>query len=102
MKHYLLFDLGTGNTRVAIVTSDGTIVDIRTVTNYYLKDDAYEDAQYFLPAEWEEKIQAFPDCRKELKTIERAFNKYIWRTEQPAGIGEERDPGVDRDTVPDR
>ncbi|MBO5565214.1 MAG: carbohydrate kinase [Lachnospiraceae bacterium] len=62
MKHYLLFDLGTGNTRVAIVTSEGTIVDIRTITNYYLKDDAYEDAQYFLPAEWEEKmLQAAKD-----------------------------------------
>lgn len=61
MKHYLLFDLGTGNTRVAIVRSDGFIVDIRSITNYYLRDDAYEDAQYFLPAEWEEKMLAAAD-----------------------------------------
>ena len=53
-------------------------------------------------AEWEEKIQVFPDCRKELETIERALNKYIWHVEQSARVGEERDPGVDQDTVPGR
>ena len=56
MRHVLLVDLGTGNTRVALADSAGTISDMRTYTNSYYRDDAYEDAQYFLPAEWEERI----------------------------------------------
>ena len=56
MRHVLLVDLGTGNTRVALADSAGTILDMRTYTNSYYRDDAYEDAQYFLPAEWEERI----------------------------------------------
>jgi len=53
MKHYLMVDLGTGNTRVALVRSDGEIIDIRTISNSYYRDNAYSDAQYFLPEEWE-------------------------------------------------
>ena len=56
MRHVLLVDLGTGNTRVALADSAGAIWDMRTYTNSYYRDDAYEDAQYFLPAEWEERI----------------------------------------------
>lgn len=56
MKHYLMVDLGTGNTRVALVTSTGTFLGIRTFTNVYHRDNAYEDAQYFLPEEWAEQI----------------------------------------------
>lgn len=52
MKHYLMVDLGTGNTRVALVSGGGSILGIRTYTNVYHRDDAYEDAQYFLPQEW--------------------------------------------------
>ena len=52
MKHYLLVDLGTGNSRVALVDANGTILGLRTYTNVYHRDSAYEDAQYFLPEEW--------------------------------------------------
>lgn len=62
MRHYLLVDLGTGNTRVALTDSGGAILDIRTFTNRYYRDSAYEDAQYFLPAEWKECI--FQGCRE--------------------------------------
>lgn len=51
-----MVDLGTGNTRVALVSSDGEIIDIRTVSNRYYRDEAYSDAQYFLPEEWESEI----------------------------------------------
>ena len=44
MKHYLMVDLGTGNSRVALVDSDGGILGLRTYTNVYHRDSAYEDA----------------------------------------------------------
>ena len=62
MKHYLMVDLGTGNTRVALVSGSGSILGIRTYTNVYHRDDAYEDAQYFLPREWAPKI--LQGCRE--------------------------------------
>lgn len=70
-KYYLLVDLGTGNSRVALVCSDGTILGLRTISNTYYRDDAYSDAQYFLPGEWQEEIlrccrelhREFPDIR---------------------------------------
>lgn len=52
MKHYLMVDLGTGNSRVALVDSDGGILGLRTYTNVYHRDSAYEDGQYFLPEDW--------------------------------------------------
>ena len=72
-KHYLLVDLGTGNTRVALVCSDGTILGLRTFFNTYYQDGAYADAQYFLPEEWQAQIlrccrelhREFPDIRPE-------------------------------------
>lgn len=56
MKYYLLVDLGTGNTRVSLVSQKGEILGIRTFTNTYYRDSAYSDAQYFLPSEWGERI----------------------------------------------
>ena len=56
MRHYLLIDLGTGSTRAAIVGSDGNIVAMRSFFNRYFRDEAYPDAQYFLPREWEAEI----------------------------------------------
>ena len=56
MRHYLLIDLGTGSTRAAIVGSDGKTLAMRSFFNRYFRDDAYPDAQYFLPADWEAEI----------------------------------------------
>ena len=56
MRHYLLIDLGTGSTRAAIVGSDGNIVAMHSFFNRYFRDEAYPDAQYFLPQEWEAEI----------------------------------------------
>lgn len=55
-KNYIVVDLGTGNSRIALVSSDGDILDIRSFENAYYRDDTYEDAQYFLPEEWEKII----------------------------------------------
>ena len=62
MRHYLLIDLGTGSTRAAIVGSDGNIVAMHSFFNRYFRDEAYPDAQYFLPQEWEAEI--FRCCRQ--------------------------------------
>lgn len=56
MKHYLMFDIGTGNSRVSLVDSNGSILGIRSFLNTYYRDDSYEDAQYFYPDEWAEKL----------------------------------------------
>ena len=55
-RNYLVIDLGTGNSRVGIVSSTGKIYDITSFENVYYRDDIYEDAQYFLPKEWEQQI----------------------------------------------
>ena len=56
MEHHLLIDLGTGSTRVALVSSDGELVAMHSFFNRYYRDEAYPDAQYFLPQEWEAEI----------------------------------------------
>ncbi len=56
MEHYLLIDLGTGSTRAAVVNSHGEILGMRSFFNRYYRDEAYQDAQYFLPEEWEGEI----------------------------------------------
>ena len=53
--NYLVVDMGTGNSRVGL-GADGTIWGIRNYENQYYKDKQYEDAQYFLPEEWEENL----------------------------------------------
>ena len=55
-KNYIVVDLGTGNSRIALVSSDGSMIDIKSFENVYYKDELYEDAQYFLPEEWEKII----------------------------------------------
>ena len=70
MKHYLMVDLGTGNTRVAVTDSAGKILALRTFTNTYYRDNAYPDAQFFLPQEWEELIlKCCDELHKELPDI---------------------------------
>ncbi|MDC7244086.1 MAG: FGGY family carbohydrate kinase, partial [Sphaerochaetaceae bacterium] len=54
--YYLVFDLGTGNSKVSIVSSCGDILGMKTWVNQYNKDDNYTDAQFFLPQEWEHKL----------------------------------------------
>ena len=57
-KNYLVVDLGTGNSRVALVSSKGVIWGIRSYVNQYYKDPLYDDAQYFLPEEWKKFLLA--------------------------------------------
>lgn len=64
MEHFLLIDLGTGSTRAALVGSGGELVAMRSFLNRYYRDDAYPDAQYFLPEEWEGELLR---CCRELR-----------------------------------
>lgn len=85
MRHYLLADLGTGNTRVALVNAAGEILDLRTYVNRYYRDGLYEDAQYFLPAEWRENIlqgcrelcAAHPDVRVDALSSAGARQSFV-------------------------
>lgn len=65
LKTYLIFDLGTGNSRAALVTSDFDVIGMSAFENKYYKDSEYEDAQYFVPEEW--KASLFGACSELLK-----------------------------------
>ena len=56
MNHYLVIDMGTGNSRVALVNQNGEIKDIESFENRYYADPLYADAQYFSPDYWQEQI----------------------------------------------
>ena len=44
---YLVFDIGTGNTRVALVGEDGAILDIAKENTRMYTDPIVSRAQYF-------------------------------------------------------
>lgn len=52
MKHYLIIDIGTGNSRVALTDAQHNIIDLETVENRYHRDSLYQDAQYFSADYW--------------------------------------------------
>ena len=56
MDYDLLIDLGTGSTRAALVDSGGGILSMRSFSNRYYRDEAYPDAQFFLPGEWQGEL----------------------------------------------
>ena len=56
MINYLMVDLGTGNSRVALVSSAGKIIDLISFENTYYPDPLYVNAQYFDPEEWQTRI----------------------------------------------
>ena len=66
-KNYIVVDLGPGNSRIALVSSDGSMIDIKSFENVYYKDELYEDAQYFLPEEWEKII--LEKCKELIQDI---------------------------------
>ena len=39
MKYYLMFDLGTGNSRVSLVDSNGEILGLKSFDNKYYRHD---------------------------------------------------------------
>lgn len=53
---YLVFDIGTGNTRVALVSEKGAILDIAKENTKMYTDPIANRAQYFKPEEWKEAV----------------------------------------------
>lgn len=53
---YLVFDIGTGNTRVALVGEDGAILDIAKENTRMYTDPIVSRAQYFKPQEWQDAV----------------------------------------------
>ena len=53
---YLVFDIGTGNTRVALVGEDGAILDIAKENTRMYTDPIASRAQYFKPQEWQDAV----------------------------------------------
>ncbi len=49
---YLIFDLGTGNSRIALISPDGEILAIKSFENTYYQDSDSHFAKYFIPDEW--------------------------------------------------
>lgn len=56
MKYYLLIDLGTGNSRVALGNNEGDIIDIEAFTNIYDRNTNFYDSHTFNPEELLERI----------------------------------------------
>lgn len=71
----LIIDIGTGSTRVAIVSCEGKLVRIKGSKNTYYIDEAYDDAKYFLPNELKETI--FSLIKKVLENLKGYRIKYL-------------------------
>ena len=56
MDYDLLIDLGISSTHAALVDISGSIFSMRSFLNRYYRDEAYPDAQFFLPQEWQSEI----------------------------------------------
>lgn len=63
-KGYLIIDVGTGNTRAAVVTNDGDIISESRLNTEYIYEDA--DACHFVPQElWKAILQVSKDAVKD-------------------------------------
>ena len=83
-KGYVVIDIGTGNLRVAIVTTEGEILAINTNDVNYIKENKYVSACYFNPKEMLDEIQTLI-----LKSIDEAGDiqiEAITSTSQREGI----------------
>ena len=58
-KASLIIDIGTGSTRVALVTRKFEIKEVLSFSNTYYEDERYKDAKLFDPEELERKIYLF-------------------------------------------
>jgi len=71
----LIIDIGTGSTRVAVVSCEGELVRIKGSKNTYYLDEAYDDAKYFLPSELKETISSL--IKEVLENLEGFRIKYL-------------------------
>lgn len=50
---HLIFDIGTGNSRVGVISTKGELLSTVTRDSVYYSDTDFADSIYFEPAEWE-------------------------------------------------
>lgn len=81
---YLVFDIGTGNARVAIVATTGEVVHVEREDVRYETETLYPDSRYFLPdLLWDQLIQL---AKKALVSVPHVAIKAITSTSQRQGI----------------
>ena len=49
---HMIFDIGTGNSRVGIVSTAGEVLSVATKDSVYYYDRDFKDSIYFVPSEW--------------------------------------------------
>jgi autoinducer-2 kinase len=70
-KGYLVFDVGTGNARVAIVGTDGQVIAIKREDVAYQVESLYPDSHYFSPHKlWEQVLALAKNVIKQAGDIE--------------------------------
>ena len=71
-ESYLIIDIGTGNTRAAVVSPDGELLGIHRENIIYHKDELYPEALYFDPAQLWEQV-----CRIASQAVKKAGNVVV-------------------------
>lgn len=83
-KGYLIFDVGTGNVRVAVAALDGRILGIARADLHNIKDSNYKESLYFDPNELWTQIQEL--ARISLAQVPGIQIEGITATSQREGI----------------
>lgn len=64
---YMIIDIGTGNVRVAVATTSGTVLHVERDDVHYIKDELYPDALYFEPdVLWQQIISLAQNALKKV------------------------------------
>lgn len=81
---YLIVDIGTGNARVGVVSTDGEILSIKRENVHYITDENYEESIYFEPDElWSQITRLSKEALQEAGDIDI---RAITATSQREGI----------------
>jgi len=81
---HLIVDIGTGNARVGVVSTDGEILSIKRENVHYITDENYEESIYFEPDElWNQITRLSKEALQEAGDIDI---RAITATSQREGI----------------
>lgn len=81
---HLIVDIGTGNARVGVVSTDGEILSIKRENVHYITDENYEESIYFEPDElWSQITRLSKEALQEAGDIDI---RAITATSQREGI----------------
>lgn len=81
---HLIVDIGTGNARVGVVSTDGEILSIKRENVHYITDTNYEESIYFNPNDlWTQIKNLFKEALSESGNV---LIKAITATSQREGI----------------